>query len=203
MKCPLLLYRMRNKIFQFATGLNEEQTKKMLLVFLAVAVFILSAVFQIIYKELQTVERTRDPNLVSPQMERKITDMTRGYPITNMIPYISQKDKTVAAYLVSIAKKESNWGKHVPVRNGKDCYNYWGFRMKTDYMGSSGHTCFKNPQQAVNIVSRRIDELVKVKKRDTPREMAIWKCGSACAYDKQVGKWISDVNLYYKKLIYY
>lgn len=190
---------MKRKIFKFITNLDQEKTKKMLLVLLAVFIFLFSMVFQLACKEIERASREKNP--VDPELERKIVEMVKGYPIESMVPFIAQKDKAVAAFLVGIAKKESGWGKNAPVKNGKDCYNYWGFKRAGKSMGSGGHTCFKNPQQAVNIVSNRINEMVNVEKRDTPREMAIWKCGSACAYDKQVDKWISDVNLYYKKLI--
>jgi len=194
---------MKRKIYKFITDLDQEQTKKMLLILLAIFIFVLSIIFRVVCEESKRVKQYQDPNLVSPEMGRKMSDMTKGYPIENMLPFIVQKDKTVAAYLVSIAKKESNWGKRVPVKNGKDCYNYWGFRLATSYMGSSGHTCFKNPEQAVNVVSDRIKELVKNEKKNSPGKMVVWKCGYDCAgqngYD--VKKWISDVGFYYKKLI--
>jgi hypothetical protein len=47
-----------------------------------------------------------------------------------MAPYISEQNQDTAAFIVGIAKKESNWGKRVPKREGKDCYNYWGYRGK-------------------------------------------------------------------------
>jgi hypothetical protein len=136
-------------------------------------------------------------------LKKQITQLVKGYPIARMMPYIMDKDPKVAAFLVSIAKKESNWGKRKPVLDGKDCYNYWGFRLSTDEMGSGGHTCFNSPHQAVEIVAARIAQLVNVEKIDSPKEMVVWKCGYGCLNaDKSPSekKWIKDVSLYYGKL---
>jgi hypothetical protein len=132
--------------------------------------------------------------------EKKVRKMVKGYPIENMVPYILEKDKTVAAFIIGIARKESGWGEHVPVLNGQDCYNYWGYRGIRDRMGTGGHTCFDSPKDAVDTVAKRIGFLVSEKNLNTPAKMSIWKCGSACAKDGGVKKWISDVDLYFKKL---
>ncbi len=131
----------------------------------------------------------------------EIKNMVKGSPMEQMVPYIAKQDRTVAAFLVGIAKKESNFGRRVPVLNGQDCYNYWGYRGIRDRMGSGGHTCFNSPEDAVNTVAGRLSELVKAD-IDTPQEMVIWKCGSSCAThsDYSVQKWISDVNMYFKQL---
>ncbi len=136
------------------------------------------------------------------ELEKKIRSMVKGYPIEKMIPYIIEKDQIVAAFLIGIAKKESGWGEHVPVLEGQDCYNYWGYRGKRKLMGTGGHTCFNGPKDAVDTVAKRIEFLVENKKLDTPAKMIIWKCGSACNKDDQaaVRKWISDVNMYFGKL---
>lgn len=140
-------------------------------------------------------------NLEKIELEKKIFEMVEGYPIEQMVPYIIEKDTTVAAFLISIAKKESNWGKRVPVYQGKDCYNYWGYRGP-NRIGSGGHSCFNNPKEAVDVVGKRIETLVYKKNLDTPEKMIIWKCGSSCTTHSKYGvrKWISDVSLYYDKL---
>ncbi|MDO8643841.1 MAG: hypothetical protein Q7S00_02595, partial [bacterium] len=74
--------------------------------------------------------------------EDNVRKMVAGHPIEEMLPYIFEKDHLVAAFLIGIAKKESNWGKRVPVLNGQDCFNYWGYRGIRKMMGSGGHTCF-------------------------------------------------------------
>jgi hypothetical protein len=132
----------------------------------------------------------------------EVSDMVKGYPIEVMLPYILKQDRDVASFLIGIGKKESNWGKRVPVLNGRDCYNYWGYRGIRDDMGTGGHTCFNSPEDAVNTVAKRIKTLVQEKKLNTPAKMIVWKCGNSCAGHKpaDVRKWISDVDIYYQEL---
>ena len=127
-------------------------------------------------------------------------NLVKGHPIEAMIPAISKRNKAEAAFLIGIAKKESNWGKRSPKKNGQECYNYWGYRggeNPTD----SGYSCFDSPEQAVMVVGGRIAELIG-QKINTPERMIVWKCGRTCAgHDEySVKKWISDVRLYYNKL---
>lgn len=134
--------------------------------------------------------------------EKEIMTLVSGYPIEKMVPEIVKKDRIVAAFLIAIAKKESNWGKRVPVLNGEDCLNYWGYRGIRDKMGTGGHTCFNSTKDAVDTVAKRIEYLVSETKRDTPDKMVVWKCGYDCSWDNKnaVRKWISDVDLYFQKL---
>ena len=131
-----------------------------------------------------------------------IAKMTKGYPIEKMAPFIAQQDKAIAAFLIGIAKKESDWGKHVPVLKGEDCFNYWGYRGVRKKMGSGGHTCFNSPKDAVDTVAKRLKFLVSNEKLDTPKKMVVvWKCGYDCSWDSKeaVKKWVSDVDYYFKK----
>lgn len=137
------------------------------------------------------------------RFEENAMEMVKGYPIENMMDYILGKDRDVAAFLIAIAKKESNWGKRVPVLNGEDCYNYWGYRGKRERMGTGGHTCFDSRKDAVDTVAKRIKDLIENYDRDTPAEMVVWKCGSDCnatGGQAAANKWISDVDMYMKKL---
>ncbi|MDO8240356.1 MAG: hypothetical protein Q7T51_00010 [Candidatus Moranbacteria bacterium] len=137
------------------------------------------------------------------EFEKELREMVKGYPIEVMIPEIAKQDRIVAAFIVAIAKKESAWGKRVPVLDGQDCYNYWGYRGIRDKMGTGGHTCFDSPADAVATVAKRIGFLVSNKKLDTPDKMVIWKCGSNCAVtggQAAANKWISDVSMYFDKL---
>jgi hypothetical protein len=136
----------------------------------------------------------------SEKMEKDIRKVVFGYPIKEMAPFIAKKDGKVAAYLVAIAKKESNWGKFTPKKNGKECYNYWGFRGSYNPT-ESGYSCFDSPAQAVNMVGKRIGNLV-AQKIDTPQEMVVWKCGSSCSShsSRDASKWVRDVDFYYRKL---
>jgi len=134
-------------------------------------------------------------------MEIRIGRLVAGQPMAEMTPFIAEKDKAVAAYLVAIAKKESNWGKFSPQKNNKNCYNYWGYRG-TYNQTASGYSCFDSPQQAVDVVGKRIGDLVE-KNVDTPKAMVLaWKCGWDCSgHDPgSVTKWVSDVNYYYQKV---
>ncbi len=138
------------------------------------------------------------------KFEKEARKLVKGYPIEEMLPYILAKDRKVAAYLIAIAKKESNWGKRVPTLEGQDCNNYWGYRGQRNLMGTGGHTCFNSKKDAVDTVGKRLDNLINKEKIDTPAEMVVWKCGSSCAAtggQAAANKWISDVDMYMKKLV--
>jgi len=142
-----------------------------------------------------------DARIISP-LEIKLKGLVYGYPIEKMLPYIALEDKQTAAFLVGIAKKESNWGKHSPKLNGKTCYNYWGYRGQGENVTPSGYTCFKTPQEAVSVVGKRISDLVNYSGLTTPSKMIVWKCGWDCSQhsDQSVQGWIADVGYYYKKV---
>lgn len=135
------------------------------------------------------------------EFEEIVRKMVKGYPIEEMIPEIVKKDRIVAALLVAIARKESLWGRRVPVLNGEDCFNYWGYRGIRERMGTGGHTCFDSRADAVGTVAKRIKYLVSEKKLNTPSKMIIWKCGD-CSWDTRsaMNKWISDVDHYFQQL---
>ncbi|HPN55025.1 MAG TPA: hypothetical protein PLB52_03815 [Candidatus Moranbacteria bacterium] len=149
------------------------------------------------YLEIEKIENEQ-------ALEKEIRKMVKGYPIEKMAPFIAKKDRKVAAFIVSIAKKESDWGKHVPVLNGQDCYNYWGYRGIRKRMGTGGHTCFDSPQDAVDTVAKRIQTLVEKHGNTTPAKMVEpWKCGYDCEATggrAAANKWISDVAKYFNEL---
>ncbi len=148
-------------------------------------------------REISKIEYKEAPR-VNP-MEIKIRQMASEHPIKEMAPYIANQNEEVAKYLVAIAKKESNWGKYSPQKNGKTCYNYWGYRG-TYNQTESGYSCFDNPRQAVKVVGERIGELL-AQGITTPDDMIVWKCGRSCAgHGSSAQKWIDDVGLYYEKL---
>jgi len=153
-----------------------------------------------ITKLFREYDSADDQEFQKEKFAQEIKEMVKGYPIEKMIPYIAEKNKIVAAFLVAIAKKESGWGVHVPVYQGQDCYNYWGWIGK-NRVGSGGHTCFDNPEDAVNTVAKRIEFLVSNEKLDTPKKMIVWKCGD-CGWDSAAAmrSWIDDVDYYFKKL---
>jgi hypothetical protein len=129
--------------------------------------------------------------------------MVKGYPIEEMLPEIFAKDRVTAAFLIGIAKKESNWGKRHPVLDGQDCFNYWGYRGQRRLMGSGGHTCFNSRKDAVDTVATRIDKLVNSERLNTPAKLIVWKCGFSCEGHSResVQKWIADVDAYYSEMM--
>jgi len=134
------------------------------------------------------------------RVDRAIKKTVADTPMEKMAPYLEKQNDKVAAYLVAIAKKESNWGKYSPKKRGKECYNFWGYRGRYN-RNAAGYSCFDSPEQAVDVVGRRVGRLI-AQKIDTPREMVVWKCGNACsaASSPEAAKWVSDVSMYYKKV---
>ncbi|TXH08279.1 MAG: hypothetical protein E6Q06_00335 [Candidatus Moraniibacteriota bacterium] len=163
-------------------------------------------------KELSEEKKKYDPNddlflqffseAEKEEYRGQIEELVKGYPIEDMLPYILEKDRIVAAFLIGIGKKESNWGKRVPVLDGQDCFNYWGYRGVRRLMGTGGHTCFNSRKDAVDTVALRIESLIYSSKIDTPAKMIIWKCGYSCdGHSREsVRKWIADVDMYFKEL---
>ncbi len=150
-------------------------------------------------KQIMQIQEENDQK----KFEKELKEMVKGHPIEKMVPYIIKKDRITAAFIVAIARKESNWGKRRPVLNGQDCYNYWGYRGQRKLMGSGGHTCFNSPQDAVDTIAKRLDTLIKKDGRNTPSEMVIWKCGSNCSVtggQAAANKWISDVEGIFEQL---
>jgi len=142
--------------------------------------------------------------LKQEKLGQDLRGLVAGHPIERMIPYIAQKDRKTAAYLIGIAKKESAWGERRPVLAGKDCYNYWGFRMERERMGSGGHTCFDSPREAVNVVSRRIAEIIERNDAESAKDLLVWKCGNDCASTggrAAADKWAMDVDYYAEQIL--
>ncbi len=185
-------------------SLEGDTVKNIFLLFFVLLIALFIYFFQksarVISYEVDNMETVKITPRYNIELANKIEKITAGYPIEKMSRYLSYQDEDVAAFMVAIAKKESNWGKRTPKLNGKECYNYWGFRQKRDKMGSGGHTCFDNPRDAVMTVSDRVKKLL-AKGVNTPQKMIIWKCGYTCAghSPQSVQKWISDVSYYLDK----
>lgn len=136
-------------------------------------------------------------------LENHVRSVVSGFPIEAMAPYIARQNKMTAAFLVAIGKKESNWGKRVPVdSNGEDCYNYWGYKGAGTRGVAMGHGCFGSLEEAVSVVGKRIETLTTKYDLNTPEELVVWKCGWSCSGHNAQGvkKWISDVKLYFDKV---
>lgn len=153
--------------------------------------------------EADTVALSLSRPAAKTSLERSLDKMVDGHPIEKMIPAISQRDPLTATFLVSIAKKESNWGKYSPKQSdGRECYNYWGYRGQTEDVTPSGYSCFRSPQHAVAVVGTRLDTLIRDMQLDTAEKLIVWKCGWSCAghSDYGVTKWIRDVRYYSTKI---
>jgi hypothetical protein len=133
-------------------------------------------------------------------LNKKISPIIDGTPMSAMKDEILKRDKPVAAFLVGIAMKESKFGRYSPKKNGEDCFNYWGYRGRENTT-ASGYSCFDSPEHAIKVVGDRIESMVK-RGANTPAEMISWKCGSSCAgHDPaSVKKWITDVGIHYYQI---
>jgi hypothetical protein len=138
--------------------------------------------------------------LQNGQFADKIYEIVGDAPIKEMVPFISQRDEKVAAFLIGIAKKESSFGLASPSKNGESCYNYWGFKGDGGRGAAMGYACFANAEEAIKIVGDRIEILVN-KERNTPSRMVdTWKCGKSCKDDPGAPGWIATVALYFDKI---
>jgi hypothetical protein len=200
------LKKVRSKFeIDFNFGKIDPQQGRILVLILAIIFISSGFMISQILASTRSYQSQIQPESVKRNvlLEKEINKMVEGYPIENMTPYIAKQDPKVAAFMIAIAKKESAWGKRKPVLNGEDCYNYWGFRLKSEKMGSGGHTCFDSPKEAVEVVGDRLDELVNNENIDSPKEMIVWKCGYGCQDKSKTAdekKWISDVAMYYQKM---
>ena len=133
-------------------------------------------------------------------LKNDVADILENTPMAAMIDPISKKDRTVAAFIVGIAMKESKFGVYSPKMGGRDCYNNWGFKGggKTT---AGGYSCFASPDEAVNAVGNKIEKMVAKGVRN-PAQAISWKCGSSCAGHgaTNVQKWISDVAINFNKI---
>lgn len=198
--------KIEKKLNKFLGNIGKKDTEKMIgpmiFVFLILALSVMVS-SQIAFWEVKKISLEKEVSPPNYALEAKIKNLVKGYPIENMISQIARKDEIVAAYLVGIAKKESNWGKRVPVLDGEDCYNYWGYRETREKMGSGGHTCFNSPSDAISTVSKRLSYFIEERGLENPEDLVVWKCGSSCEGQNKesVNKWISDVDYYYHKVM--
>ena len=150
--------------------------------------------------EIKKVGKTDTMVSKHPVLYKKIISIVKNTPMEKMALDISNGDTETAAFLVGIAMKESKFGIYSPKKNGRDCYNYWGYRGRENPT-ASGYSCFSSREQAVKVVGNRIHELIG-RGANTPSRMTIWKCGSSCEGHSResVRKWIADVSIHYHQL---
>lgn len=138
--------------------------------------------------------------------EKRIVELEKllkGYPLAKMAPEIAKQEPEIAALIVGIARKESQWGLRSPKKNG-DCFNYWGYKGSGGRGVGMGYACFATREEAIEKIATRLEKLVD--KRGTSKPNALvtpWKCGNSCATHspESVRKWVSDVNQYYTKVL--
>lgn len=163
--------------------------------------------YDILNASAEPVTLDMDSQLVqeadSYYLEQRLNTMVGNTPIHDMVPFIAQQDRIVAALLVGIAKKESSWGQHAPSKDGVDCFNYWGYKGNGSRGSSLGYACFGTPEEAINTVGKRIYELAVKSKRNTPAKMVVWKCGNSCEGHsfESVASWIRDVDTYFSQVL--
>lgn len=135
-------------------------------------------------------------------LETEIRGLVSGYPIEAMVPVIAKFDRPIAALLVGIAKKESDWGNHAPSLSGEDCRNYWGLKGSGSRGTSMGYACFSSPEEAAKATGDRIADLVGKRQTSDPGQLTAWKCGSSCDgfSPESVQSWISGVRTYYDRI---
>ncbi len=150
---------------------------------------------------LKDMQEDKVQNKQEEELRKELLEILEGTPMEEMIDPILEQDRTVAAFLVGIAFKESKFGEYSPKKNGKDCYNYWGFKGKTNPT-KSGYSCFSGPEEAIEIVGKRLKKLSIDAGRTKPSQLTVWKCGSSCATHSSasVQKWIADVSIFYNKI---
>lgn len=154
------------------------------------------------YSLKNRIEKNKEEKIGKEDIKEQLYDLIGNAPIGEMIPFIVKLDQRVAAFVIGIAKKESDWGKHAPSLSGKTCYNFWGYKGSGSRGTSLGYACFGTPEEAVKIIGKRIETLM-AKNINEPKKMLVWKCGSSCSgHDpEEVRKWISDVSLYFGKVM--
>lgn len=168
----------------------------------AFAAILFSSSAEIVGLEMEISQPAAEPP-VKTAFERTLGKMVAGHPMEDMVPLIARQDPMTATFLVSIAKQESNWGKHSPKNSdGSECYNYWGYRGQTEVVTPSGYSCFRTPREAVRVVGGRLNRLIFDYELDTPKELLVWKCGSSCESHDQsdVARWENTVGMYSEKI---
>lgn len=152
---------------------------------------------------LALTEAQKEEEKLYQQKVEGLEKMLDGHPLEKMASEIAKQEPEIAALIVGIARKESQWGLRSPKKNG-DCFNYWGYKGAGGRGTGMGYACFATREEAVEKIATRLEKLVD--KRGTSKPSALvtpWKCGNSCATHspESVRKWVSDVNQYYTKVL--
>jgi len=110
-----------------------------------------------------------------------------GTKMEPMIDCIAAQGRETAALLVGIARIESGYSHNYS-------YNFWGY--------AGGYYGFNNPEQAVEVVGKRINELRSQGLNTPAKIVTTWKCGRSCAGHApgSVQRWISTVSEPYYRI---
>ena len=140
-------------------------------------------------------------NNSSKNFEDKLRLLVGDSPIREMIHLIAKRDERTAAFLIGIAKKESSFGLQSPLKDGKTCYNYWGYKGNGGRGTGMGYACFASAEEAIMTVGDRLQMLAE-KNHSTPAKMVdTWKCGKSCVGDPGAPGWVSTVAMYFNKIV--
>lgn len=159
-------------------------------------------------EDTECVEAVQEDMFVETEekwFEQELLDMLAGHPMEDMARPIALQDKTIAGLIVGIARQESQWGVHAPSKGGADCFNYWGYKSSgTRGQVAGGYACFGSPEEAVDVVAKRLNHFVYNTHRDTPAKMVTpWKCGNSCASHspESVQRWVGTVSTYFNQIV--
>lgn len=124
------------------------------------------------------------------QEERLREDVAKeltGTKMEPMINHIAAQNRETAALLVGIARIESGYSHNYS-------YNFWGY--------AGGYYGFSSPEQAVETVSKRIDQLRNQGLNTPSKIVTTWKCGRSCASHApgSVQRWVSTVSGPYNRI---
>jgi hypothetical protein len=151
----------------------------------------------------ECVEESVPEDQVAIARKEHMRSILANHPMESMIDILAEQDEAVAAFMIGIAKQESNWGKRSPWKAGQDCYNYWGYKTSGSRGQALGHACFGSPEEAVETVGKRIAHFIYDTGRDTAQKMLVWKCGSSCAghSPEGVARWVGTVQKYSERVL--
>jgi hypothetical protein len=152
---------------------------------------------------LALAEAQKEEEKLYQEKVEKLEDMLEGHPLAKMAPEIAKQEPEIAALIVGIARKESQWGLRSPKKNG-DCFNYWGYKGTGGRGVGMGYACFATREEAIEKISARLEKMINKRGSSNPSALVTpWKCGSSCATHspESVRKWVSDVNQYYTKVL--
>ena len=124
---------------------------------------------------------------IDESLREDVARELKGTKMEPMIDFIASNDRQTAALLVGIARIESGYSHNYS-------YNFWGY--------AGGYYGFKNPEQAVSVVSERIIELQNQGLNTPAKIVTTWKCGRSCASHApgSVQRWVSTVSGPYNRI---